>query len=1167
MAVQQSKLDIVIRAVTRQFQSGMKKAQNTTKRLGAQVKGTTVSLRQYQIALAQASAQRFTTMVGTAFVAVDHFNTRLKRAKKLLNSYALTIGLVTASVAGLVYAVVNIVKEFAAFEKQMLYVNTIAKKSRSELSAMSQGVRDLAKAYGVSAISLTKSLYDIYSNLGETGDNMKVLEASAKASVAGFVDVSVAGAAVTGVMNAMKMEVADLDRILNVQFMTIERGKISYEEIAKTSGMFLGTAAAAGQEYGEIMGGFATITKVLGSAERSATSFNAALTLFKDTKFVEEMHDLAVKTGNVGLEVVDATGNFRSYVDVLTALNDELSQVDVYSRQKIMSKLMPSMEARRALDAIFAGFETFIYDTLAQGEKNTKAFSDAFGEMASSTAHDIDKMGSAWADLKLKMGTEFAPELVDSMGWFADVLKHIGGALIALSGRFLYTIGTIKEASEKGEKYLRWWRGKAPTSPEAPWGEELRIRGQEMIEKGVRLQRDIPEPEVPPTAREKIQESLREWSKELNELPPTVVAEGLKVNLEYVKQAFKSETGYSRATGAEYQQYVREYLDEFYATELAAQKEKFKEDVVAMREAGKRLVGEGDAEGTRQAEREAAIRKRMGEMQLDYEKRILTLREGGLRDESVLLAHELQYYQDVLAMLQADYPAAEGVILEIRQRIIDLVERQADIAIRGAEEESRAVAQIEREREQAAAEEKAEAERAAADREREQAKALAEAQAAAAEYKRRLEEQRRALHDNANIEQRRLDLAIARGEVELTDVGRLEKILEIQERLLESLKEARGGTPAEEMLGVEEDIQATIDAIAAEKEKPIKAIQDIIDGSKEQLGLMEKQAKLTKRQGKEYDKTAAMVNHYTGTVLALQVALEDATGEAKELAEAGLKTFDPKLQKWLRQLRAETHAQEIKDKADAERDALLERNKQLYKGTRDALANSIRDGLEQGKGFLDGFAEYLKNKVTDALYKSMADSLLGGGPTGAGGEAGLLGLLGGKQGAEKAGQTAGGAFAQGLAGMDTVTGEAAAGGAGGGGTLGGLFGGGGGMGAGLGKALGWAGLAMGIAGMFSKGGKRAAPAPVQPIGGAGPTYRGMDTGGLYGSDIFQRATFSARNRQNEILREAVTARTEPELVVKILPSREFDAITETKFVRARVLERMRGTPRRTNFNH
>jgi hypothetical protein len=210
-----------------------------------------------------------------------------------------------------------------------------------------------------------------------------------------------------------------------------------------------------------------------------------------------------------------------------------------------------------------------------------------------------------------------------------------------------------------------------------------------------------------------------------------------------------------------------------------------------------------------------------------------------------------------------------------------------------------------------------------------------------------------------------------------------------------------------------------------------------------------------------------------------------------------------------------------------------------------ALESGLKSAFEGGN-----FGESVKNSFSSAMQglisSSVSGLLLGGGGSsgsgggGAGASGGIMNLLGGT--------TSGGGSS--------------------GGILSGLLGSGlSFFGGGLGGVVGGIGMIASAAGMFGKGSQRPGQSGVDSIFGDGPRVNDYDIGSLYGSDFYDRVAFSGRNSGNALLSGFAQARTNPEVTVNIKPSREFDAISEDKWVKSSTLNELAGIPRRTNFNH
>jgi len=321
-----------------------------------------------------------------------------------------------AALAGMIYIITKTVGKFAELEKAMAFVNTIARKSQMQLGYMTNQVREMSKEFGKSAVKLSKSLYDIYSNLGETGRNMDLLRTAAKASVAGFVDMEVTGAALTGVFTSMNIAASKSAEVLDIQFKTIERGKITYAELAKSSGMFLATAASVNQTYGTAMGLFATLTKTIGSTERAATYLNGVFaTLIKP-----ETADKLKKA--FGVDWVDPVT--KEYRDIIEVFKEMKVQVEAMSGPTAAAKffeVFPEREAMMAVISLFKNWGMTIEDNIAVSKDFAGAWDGAFDKMKNTTSFHLDKMKARWDEFLTEVGASIG---IGIEAW----LKTIEGA-------------------------------------------------------------------------------------------------------------------------------------------------------------------------------------------------------------------------------------------------------------------------------------------------------------------------------------------------------------------------------------------------------------------------------------------------------------------------------------------------------------------------------------------------------------------------------------------------------------------------------------------------------------------------------------------------------------------------------------------------------------------
>ena len=129
-----------------------------------------------------------------------------------------------------------------------------------------------------SAKQLADGLYDaISSGIRDTGEAIGVVEIAAKAAMAGMSDTATAVDALTSVLNSYGMAADQAGNITDMMFRTVDRGKISFGELAGSIGQVVSTAATADVAFEEIAAAFATLTRGGINAAESSTAINQAI--------------------------------------------------------------------------------------------------------------------------------------------------------------------------------------------------------------------------------------------------------------------------------------------------------------------------------------------------------------------------------------------------------------------------------------------------------------------------------------------------------------------------------------------------------------------------------------------------------------------------------------------------------------------------------------------------------------------------------------------------------------------------------------------------------------------------------------------------------------------------------------------------------------------------
>lgn len=246
----------------------------------------------------------------------------------------IAVGAAAISAAFASFAI-DAVKKAAAFETAMLNVNSIAKLTPAAFSELQKSVLELSKTLPQSGETLAQGLYDISSSGFAGEEGLKVLEAAAKAASAGLAQTSESAAGITAVLNAYSFSADEAQRVSDILFKTVDRGVITFPELAENIGKVTALSAPLGVSLEDVAAGLAVLTKNGIDAENATTQLNAIMQAVlgptaKATKIAKQlgidftatglrtkglngfMADLIKKTGGSNEVIAELLGDARA---------------------------------------------------------------------------------------------------------------------------------------------------------------------------------------------------------------------------------------------------------------------------------------------------------------------------------------------------------------------------------------------------------------------------------------------------------------------------------------------------------------------------------------------------------------------------------------------------------------------------------------------------------------------------------------------------------------------------------------------------------------------------------------------------------------------------------------------------------------------------------------
>lgn len=357
-----------------------------------------------------------------------------------------------AGTAGLKFLYDN-TQAAVAYDKQVRLTATQVDKQRVSLKQLGDiGIR-VADQIGAPFEELQGSLYDIFSSMDvSVRDSEKLLKAFAKTAVAGQVNIATAGRTTIAIMNAFRLPIRDVNKVMDFQFQLVRKGIGTYEQFATTIGRSIPSAARAGQTYQQLGGMLAFLTRNGLSAAMASASAGRALDAISNAKTVKNLKDLGdivqksigkdafakvAKAAGVPMQkflkdlsvnAVDAKGKFRPLVDIIAEMQRKLQGLTDPQRAAALQELFKgaggTIQARRFFDLVLknskmvAAFRTLTQDMYHA----TGAADQAYKTMADSAATRTQLLKNRWQIFKVQLGEQFLPVLVQLIGALSKLL-------------------------------------------------------------------------------------------------------------------------------------------------------------------------------------------------------------------------------------------------------------------------------------------------------------------------------------------------------------------------------------------------------------------------------------------------------------------------------------------------------------------------------------------------------------------------------------------------------------------------------------------------------------------------------------------------------------------------------------------------------------------------
>jgi TP901 family phage tail tape measure protein len=351
---------------------------------------------------ARAGAQQFTG-------ATNQVTTATKGATAALAALSKAFGGLYIA-----YKAISIVKEsvreFAVFERQMANVSTMLNdQSMKHLPQYGRQIRTLSIAMGEGTATLSKGLYDILSASIPAADAMDVLTISSRAAQAGLSDTGTAADALTTILNSYGLSAEYAGKVSSDMFETVQRGKLTFGELASSIGNVASDAATAGVSLEELLGTISTMTRAGLKSEIAITSLRGIIDSLRNPS-----DDAKAAFASLGIEIEKGVVQAGGLVGIFKAL--------AQANPAVLNAIIADRRAASGLNTVFQQLEGHAED-VAFIMRTSGADVEAFGKMSDPAAKKFEQYDQAIRSIKVSIGEAFAPALAEGATKLAQFIS------------------------------------------------------------------------------------------------------------------------------------------------------------------------------------------------------------------------------------------------------------------------------------------------------------------------------------------------------------------------------------------------------------------------------------------------------------------------------------------------------------------------------------------------------------------------------------------------------------------------------------------------------------------------------------------------------------------------------------------------------------------------
>mgnify|MGYP001447667345 CR=1 FL=1 len=320
-------------------------------------------------------------------------------------------------------------------------VQTLADAAVLPVDKIKESVKQISSEAAMSQQDVASAMYEALSSGVDTKDVVGFTSQGIKLAKAGFTDLETVIDSTTTVLNAYGDQAMAVSDIQDIFVKTQDLGKITVDELGKSIGRVIPTAAASGVNVDQLGASYALLTSRGMNANLATTALNSMLVELSSSGTKADKI-LKQKTGK---NFTQLTAEGKDLSDALSILNTEAT-----ASGESLGDMFGNANAAKAAQSLFRGGEDDFKNFLKEMQNASGAVDKNFDTMMKdSPAFKWEKAKTDMTNALADMGGAVSPVVSDmagKLGGLAEKFSNLSPEVQGAAGKmilFLVSIGPI----------------------------------------------------------------------------------------------------------------------------------------------------------------------------------------------------------------------------------------------------------------------------------------------------------------------------------------------------------------------------------------------------------------------------------------------------------------------------------------------------------------------------------------------------------------------------------------------------------------------------------------------------------------------------------------------------------------------------------------------------